>query len=635
VTVRRAFFRSPTAVIGLLLLLLVVVFAIVGPIIMGAKAAELNASAINQAPSWQHLLGTDSLGRDIFARLVAATRTTIVVSVAAAAIGAVIGIPLGLCAVVLPRLLRTILLRFIDSLIAFPGLLIAIFVGAVLGPSATSAGLGVGIALSFSFARVSSALALSIAGRDYMAAARILGISWRRRIFRHVLPNAGETLVITTTVSISSSIVAVSSLSFLGLGIQPPSFDWGSMLTVGVGAFYTNAAGALGPAAAIAVSALAFGLVGEALARAMNPLLWEELRPVVLAAPIGFRSRFQRRRTPARPEPAQQQQAQPDTVLDVRDLVVEFPRASGTVAMVNRVSFAVRRGERIGIVGESGSGKTMTALAISQLVPYPGEVGGQIELCGQEIAYVRHADLPAFLGRSIGIAFQDPASSLNPALRIQTQLTESARANQHADRRGAQAVALQRLDEVRLPAPADQMRKHPHELSGGMRQRVMLAISLMNQPAVLLADEPTTALDVTVQAQIMELLADINSVHRTAIVLISHNIALVSQNCDRVLVMYAGRIVEDISVQDLIAGPRHPYTRGLLASLPDLRQPKDEALVQIDGSAPDMADLPPGCPFSPRCPLAIARCQEEPPLIELSGGGRVACWVTTAATTAS
>jgi len=633
--VRRAFFRSPTAVIGLLLLLLVIVIAIIGPIIMGTKAAQLNPSAFDETPSFQHLLGTDSLGRDIFARLVAATRTTITVSVAAAAIGAVIGIPLGLCAVVLPRYPRIILLRFIDSLIAFPGLLIAIFVAAVLGPSATSAGLGVGIALSFSFARVSSTLALSIAGRDYMAAARILGIGWTRRIFRHVLPNAGETLVIATTVSISSSIVAISSLSFLGLGIQPPSYDWGSMLTLGVASFYTNPAGALGPAAAIAISALAFGLVGEALARAMNPLLWGELRPVMLASPIGFRSRFRRRSTAAHRQPGSQHLADRDAVLEVSDLVVEFPRPTGPVAVVDRVSFAVRRGERIGIVGESGSGKTMTALAISQLVPYPGTVRGQLELCGQEVAYIPHGELPAFLGRSIGIAFQDPASSLNPALRIQTQLTESAHANQHADRKQAQSIALQRLAEVRLPAPADQMRKHPHELSGGMRQRVMLAISLMNQPAVLLADEPTTALDVTVQAQIMELLAEINSLHGTAIILISHNLALVSQNCDRVLVMYAGRIVEDISVEKLVEGPRHPYTRGLLASLPDLRQPTDEELVQIEGSAPDLADLPPGCPFSPRCPLAIAQCQEEPPLVELSGGGRVACWVTMAATTAS
>jgi peptide/nickel transport system permease protein len=295
---------------------------------------------------------------------------------------------------------------------------------------------------------------------------------------------------------------------------------------------------------------------------------------------------------------------------------------------VDGVSFAVRKGEMLGIVGESGSGKTMTFMAISQLVSYPGKVSGSVKLNARELEHIPVQELDKLLGSKVAVVFQDPMSSLNPALKVGTQLTEAVEVHQRVSKRDAVGLAVERLREVNVAAPEHQLQRYPHELSGGMRQRAMIAMGLMKEPSLLMADEPTTALDVTIQAQIMDVLNRINRTHGTAIILISHNLGLISQNCQRVLVMYAGRIVEDLTIDQLAAAPLHPYTRALLATVPDLERPRDEALATIKGQAPDMAALPAGCPFHPRCPLAVDRCaSQRPPLVTRPDGQRVACWV--------
>jgi oligopeptide/dipeptide ABC transporter ATP-binding protein len=243
----------------------------------------------------------------------------------------------------------------------------------------------------------------------------------------------------------------------------------------------------------------------------------------------------------------------------------------------------------------------------------------------------RDPRLKTLIGTQLAIVYQDPLSSLNPALKVGTQLTEASEIHRHVAHQEAVKTAIERLGEVNIPAAELQLGRYPHELSGGMRQRAMIAMGLMMDPALFICDEPTTSLDVTVQAQIMDLLAKLNSVHGSAIILISHNLALVSQNTDRVLVMYAGRIVEDLTTEQLLAGGLHPYTRQLLAAIPETSRPREDRLEYIPGQAPDPADLPTGCPYHPRCPLAFERCRvERPPLRPHADMHWVACWAVEA-----
>jgi peptide/nickel transport system ATP-binding protein/peptide/nickel transport system permease protein len=627
----RAFLTAPSGVAALVVLGFILFGAIVAPQTLTDQATELNMGSANVQPSAAHLLGTDTLGRDIVARILVATRLSIGLAFAAALIGAFLGMTMGVGAVVLQGRARSFALRAIDALIAFPSILIALYVGGIMGPGMLGVVVGVGVASSFSYARVTSALSLGIVNRDFISAARIAGIGPLRLMTRHMLPNIAETLAITTTVAISNSITSVSTLSFLGLGVQPPSFDWGRMLTEGVQSFYVTPAAALGPAFAIAVTAMAFGFSGEAIARALNPILWarreeadtpvpEKTTIAALAPPSASgQSPLAERNTDQAGE----------TALEVTDLSVSFPARRGTFRVVDGVSFSLGKGERIGIVGESGCGKTTTALALAQLVPYPGTVEGSVKLQGRELMSGNGYDraLEKHLGTSLAVVYQDPLSSLNPALKIGPQMTEASEVHLGISRRLAAKTAADRLREVNIPAAESQLGRYPHELSGGMRQRVMIAMGLMMNPALFICDEPTTSLDVTVQAQIVDVLAKLNADHGSAIILISHNLALVSQNTDRVLVMYAGRIVEDLTAEQLLKGGKHPYTRQLLASIPDTSRPREKRLEFIAGQAPDPAALPPGCPYSVRCPIAFNRCRvERPPLRTHPEMRRVACW---------
>jgi peptide/nickel transport system permease protein len=622
----KALLRAPTGMASLVGVVVIALLALVAPPFFLQRATDLNFAVAGLGPSAAHLLGTDELGRDIFARIVVATRLSLLLSIIATGIGAGLGIPIGAIAALLPQRVRAAALRAIDALIVFPGILIAIVIGAILGRGALGATLGVGIAGSFAFARVASTLTLGVSGRDYVSAARVLSLSPLRILVRYVLNNIADTLAITATVAVSSSIIAVSALSFLGLGVQPPAYDWGGLLTEGVKEFYLNPAAAIGPVVAITLVSLTFGLFGEALARAFNPVLWAraggavgEAAPVIAASPP----------MTGRPGTEPARGAGPAApVLEVEGLTVRFPGRGSMTAIVKDVSFTLAKGDVVGIVGESGSGKTMTAMALSHLVPHPGKVEGAVRLQGTDIYRLALRDVDHELGTRVAMIFQDPLSSLNPSVRIGVQLTEGAEAHAGLSRAVATDLAVDKLREVNLPNRR-LLHQYPHEISGGMRQRVMIAMALMSDPVLLIADEPTTALDVTTQAQIIELLARINREHGTAIILITHNLALVSQLCNRVLVMYAGRIVEELTTEQLAERPLHPYTVALRAAIPDLTRPITDPLATIPGQAPSPEETPGGCPYHPRCPLAVERCRTElPPLLAReSGRRRVACWV--------
>jgi oligopeptide/dipeptide ABC transporter ATP-binding protein len=319
----------------------------------------------------------------------------------------------------------------------------------------------------------------------------------------------------------------------------------------------------------------------------------------------------------------------PAPLLEVADLRVHIPSARGLVEAVDGVSFSVGHSEVIGIVGESGCGKSMLALSIMGLIPEPGRVaGGRIGLDGRDLLALSEREMRHVRGNEIGMIFQDPSASLNPVMRVGRQIGETIEAHRAVTSGEARHLSIDMLRAVRIPEPEVRASDYPHQYSGGMRQRVMIAIGMANRPKLLIADEPTTALDVTVQAQIMELLRAMNRDTGTAIILITHNIALVSRFCARVLVMYAGRIVEAGPTRDVFALPRHPYTAALLKAVPRVDARLDEGLTAIEGRPPDLARKPPGCAFHPRCARRRAICMSDQPATASVGDGRTArCWV--------
>jgi peptide/nickel transport system ATP-binding protein len=319
-------------------------------------------------------------------------------------------------------------------------------------------------------------------------------------------------------------------------------------------------------------------------------------------------------------------------VLDVKGLRTVFFTNSGLFKAVDDVSFSVRRGKTLAIVGESGCGKSVTALSVMRLVPDPPGriVGGSIMLEGTDLLSLDESEMRAIRGNRISMIFQEPMTSLNPVMRIGDQITEAVRLHRPTSRKEATAKAVEMLRLVKIPEAEQRAQEYPHQLSGGMRQRAMIAMALACRPALLIADEPTTALDVTIQAQILALILELQRELGMGLVLITHDLGVVAQTAQRVIVMYAGRKVEEADVETLFASPRHPYTRGLMASipsLPSLSTKADARLAEIPGMVPSLTNLPKGCAFAPRCELAVARCREEYPPLQAWGENHLAaCW---------
>ncbi|MFD4759656.1 dipeptide/oligopeptide/nickel ABC transporter permease/ATP-binding protein [Streptomyces sp. NPDC058439] len=596
--------RTPIGITALTACLLVALVAVFGPVLLGDQAARVDTDAINQGSSSAHLLGTDQLGRDIAARVVVATRLTLRLTLLAALIGVGGGLLLGVAPAVVGRRLGRLITATVGVLVAFPGLLFLLFLATIFGVGSTGAVFAVGLAMVPPMARLVQNLTASVAGSDYVAAARILGVGRFKLVVRHLLPNIAEPSVLFATQAAGGILVAFSGLSFLGLGVQPPEYDWGRLLNEQLNRIYVNPAAALTPGAAVVLTGLMFGLVGEVLAQA------------------GGRRAPQARE----PMPQQEERTREEAAADgggalvrARDLRVTFP---GVRHAVRGISLDIARGEAVGLVGESGSGKSLSALALADLVPHRGRVfASTLRFDGHDL----RAD--PRLGTELALVFQDPMASLNPALRVGRQLAEVAEVHLGASRAQATARAVDRLDAVRIPSPERRARQRPHEYSGGMRQRAVIAMGLMGKPKLIIADEPTTALDVAVQQQVLDLLAEVREETGAALLLISHDLAVVAQVCERVLVMYGGLVVEELPVAQLAGGAAHPYTRALVGAVPTMTTDPGTELATIPGRPPEPGETGAGCPFAPRCERALERCHgEAPELAPLGPDRKVACW---------
>ncbi|MFF3329694.1 dipeptide/oligopeptide/nickel ABC transporter permease/ATP-binding protein [Streptomyces sp. NPDC002888] len=566
-------------------------------------------------PSAEHWMGQDSLGRDILSRLMYGARWSLAIGLGATALALVVGALLGAVAATSRKAVDETLMRCLDVVMAFPGIALAAVLVAVFGGGITVLIFAIAFLFTPPVARVVRANVLDQYGEDYVTAERVIGARTPHIVLRHVAVNCAAPVLVFCTVQVAEAIVFEASLSFIGAGVRPPDPSWGSVIADGKNMVLTGGWWAtVFPGLLMLVTVLSLNILSEGVsdawaapsARQVDP---HDVHKDALEAPEpgsgevvelpGLTEAARRLRARARHLP---RDGQP--VLAVGNLAVGFDGRHGGVDIVDGISFEVYAGEVLGLVGESGCGKSLTALTVMGLEPRGARVRGQVRFNRRELSAEPMRVRRRLLGHEMAMVYQDALTSLNPAMTIRAQLKQVVR---RGGRRGpAELLTMVGLDPERT------LRSYPHELSGGQRQRVLIAMALSREPKLIVADEPTTALDVTVQAQVMELLLRLREELGFALILVSHDLALVADVTDRVVVMYGGQIVETGVTADLVQAPAHHYTRGLLGSVLSLESAA-ERMTQIRGVVPSPADFPAGCRFADRCPLASEVCRTTAP----------------------
>ncbi|MEJ3653393.1 dipeptide/oligopeptide/nickel ABC transporter permease/ATP-binding protein [Actinomycetes bacterium KLBMP 9759] len=597
---------------------LVVVVALALVAVLGTLLTTHDPDALSTdfgGPSGEHWFGTDQSGRDIFSRLVQGTRWSLAIGLGAIVLALAAGTLIGSIAATSGRRVDSVIMRVLDVVMAFPGIALAAVLVAVFGRDISVLILAIGFLNTPSIARVVRANVMAQFSEDYVAAEKVIGAGRFFILVRHVAVNCAAPVLVFCTVTVADAIVFEASLSFIGAGIQPPNPSWGSVLADGkdlvlIGGWWAT----LFPGLLILVTVLALNVLSEGISDAWaapsarrdaagekaKALVAEEaaenlapVLPITGLREAGERLAGRARRVAAGPP-----------VLDVRGLSIAFPDRHDGVRVVDDVSFAVAPGEVVGLIGESGCGKSLTSLSIMGLQPRTARVSGEIRFEGRDLVTLPARQRRAHLGHDLSMIYQDALSSLNPAMPIRSQLRQFT--SRGGTRQPAELLELVGLDPQRV------LRAYPHELSGGQRQRVLIAMALSRSPKLIVADEPTTALDVTIQAQVMRLLLRLQDELGFALVLVSHDLALVSEVADRVVVMYGGQVAETGATAQIVGSPQHHYTRGLLSAVVSLEE-NAAALTQIAGTVPAPADFGPGCRFAERCPAARAICRAEAP----------------------
>src|SRR6056297_1499409 len=608
------FLRNRLAAVGGATLAVVVLTVLAAPVLpLQDPFAQDTANKFLRPFSPGHLLGTDHLGRVILSRLIWGTRLSLVVGLVASVGAAFFGSAIGIVAGYYGGRTDNLLMRAIDMLMAFPYILLALAIVAALGPGLVNALIAVAVVNIPFFARNIRGVTVTLANKEFIDAARLSGMGDARIIVSEILPNVLPVIVIAMSTTVGWMILETAGLSFLGLGSQPPVADLGSMLGEARSALITNPHTSVVPGVMILIIVMAINLLGDGVRDALDP----RLKSGALSRPMAT---TQVDRKGAVPEPTGK------GLLEVQGLETQFHVKDRVYRAVGGVDLHVEKGECLGIIGESGSGKSVTALSLMGLVASPPGVitGGAVHYDGEDLIGAPYRRLRDMRGRNVAYIFQDPLATLHPLYRVGDQLIEAIRSHRPIGKAEGQAKAVELLRAVRIPNAEKRVSDYPHEMSGGMRQRVGIAMALANDPDIIIADEPTTALDVTVQAQVLTILDDLRRSRGLAIVFITHDFGVVAQLCDRVAVMYAGRVVEEGSTEDILQAPRHPYTARLMACVPELGGGK-RRLEAITGLPPAVDKLPEGCAFADRCLKVQTECRRGKIPLDWQGDRKVRC----------
>jgi len=596
-SIARALARRPAAAVSLLFLALLTLACVMAPLIAPHEPLRQDLAHVLSRPTSTYLLGTDSLGRDVLSRLMYGGRRSLLSSAEAVAVVLLLGVPVGLVAGYARGGFDWLTTRVVDVLQSIPAIVLILMVLAVIPHNEHVAMVTLGIVGSPAVIRIVRASALRVREELYVAAARVSGLTHARIVIRHVLPRVRGPIIVQASLFAAFALLFETGLSFLGLTADPATPTWGGMVAEGSQVLLRQSWLLIPTGATIAVTILAFGILGDAI----GDITVERER---VGQPARARVSAESRVAVPTDEP---EVAAQSTLLRVTDLRVAVEGDGRTI--VDAVSLGIDAGETVGLVGESGCGKTMTALSVLRLLPAGVRVvHGRIELAGCEISALPDKEFRRLRGSEVAYVSQEPQTSLDPLFTVGSQLLEVIRRHDHVSRKAAQARVLELLQLVQLADPRRVAASHAHELSGGMAQRVAIALALAGRPRLLIADEPTTALDVTIQAGLLALLRELQDETGMAILLITHNWGVVAETCDRALVMYAGQIVEQADVAQIFGQPLHPYTRGLLASRPAAGTPKT-VLSAITGGVPEPGSWATGCRFAPRCPLATELCR--------------------------
>ncbi len=607
---RRLWAGGSSAIVAVAagVLVLLALLALLADVITPYDPLKQNLIKALQWPSASHWLGTDDLGRDVFSRLIYGCRIAVIAAAEATTIAVVLGVPIGLFIGYRGGWWDWAVMRIVEAIVSIPGIMVAIVILALLGTGLHKAMIALGILFSTSFLRLARGVVLAEREEVYVRSARVVGASDSRILLRHIFPNIAPPLIVQVTLTVGAVLLAEAGLSFIGLGVQPPDASWGTMLSTAAAFMDLHWFLAIPPGIAIIVTVLSVNLIGDVIRDSIGRGIAVGARPGTPAA------RFESGALPAEAA-GPVRKAGDDEVLRVEGLqVMVAARDGGEVPVITNLSLGIAKGETLGLVGESGSGKTLTGLAILGLMGAGVRTThGSIALNGRELRSLTPSQMEDVRGNEVAMVFQDPTTSLNPAFTVGTQIAEVLRAKKGMTRKEAWERVVELIHRVGIPRPEERARAYPHELSGGMAQRIAIARALSCNPSLLIADEPTTALDVTVQQEILDLFRDLQDEFGMAILFVTHDLAVAADICDRISVMYAGEMVEMAGVNQLFSSPRHPYTRGLLTAMPHASD-RNPPLPTIRGSVPRPGAWATGCRFSNRCDFRTAACDRRIPL---------------------